>query len=177
MIWAALKDPLWSQRPLFAVAVSKNCLQINYVATETAGQIFPKKIFTGRIGLLGRHWQPKLSRKINRCLFGRYLPWALWSPGPGRWCRRNILWKYCKPIRLFILIQSLLSRYNAADMCSVLTGMPMINKTDLVSYPHGLYILDYLYKIKSHFFKFYSEQKQKITRRHHGTIFITWIKR
>lgn len=55
MSWAVPNHPPRFQSPLFVLTVLKNCLEINYVATETAGKIsFPKRGLAGGIGAIGR---------------------------------------------------------------------------------------------------------------------------
>lgn len=150
--WATPNDPYRSQSPLLALAVSKNCPQINYASTKLLGRFFfLKKSLTWGIRALGRHWHLRCQGKSTSVYFaGTFCEPHEVTGLEGR-CGGNTLWKHFQPEGTFLSVRSYWAP-TKQQTSFVLTGTSAMNKADFVCCPHGIHSLDHLCNIIPHFF-------------------------
>lgn len=157
--WAEIGYRFRSQSPLFVLAIFKNCLQINDVALKSRGRYyFRKKSLPGGIGVIGRHWKARLSRKISGCLFCGYLPWTLGRTGPGGRYAEDIAYEKAKTYRNFyfnldILVLLAGSRHSA--VCR-LVNWGQTKQTLSPALTEPIFSTIYM-KLNPPFFQLYSE--------------------
>ena len=107
--WAETDYPFRSQSPLFVLAIFKNCLQINGVATEiTRKVLFPPKELNWRNWSCRKALTAQLSRKISRCLFCGYVPWTPGRTGLGGRYAEDIAYENTKTYRNFYFNSAIL---------------------------------------------------------------------